>query len=193
MERRSKLATSKTRAPKTVTVKRDRRVEDLTKRFLGMGEEWLRKDAAAAEKKMDELLAARRWRAAGVHLNHHAMYLSRIGMRDILKGDAAGWSTVERLVYRHVYACIANPFALKSFKIGSRTAYMLYLDERVLAKRFADVAIDDDKRGLNDRSRARATATSRRPACRKRSANSRTSSSFRSRSRRFASCERTTV
>jgi hypothetical protein len=130
--------------------KRDRRIDKVKKWLLESDDKKLMKDAAGVEKELDKLIAEGRWKVSGVRLKIQAMRLARLGMRDVLQGRDEGWLAIERKVYRSIYQCLANPFALEGFQIGTKLAYLLYVDERTLLRRFLDVAEKGGVRGLRD-------------------------------------------
>ena len=126
-----------TAEPACAGKRRDSRVDRLTKGFLGLQDDWKREETERAAKEHREAVAdPGTWRIAFGRCGRHAMGPARLGMRDVLRGHPAGWEAIERRVYRSVYEGIANPFALAGLKVGTRAAYMLYLDELDLAKRY---------------------------------------------------------
>jgi hypothetical protein len=134
--------------------KRDRRIDKVEKWLLESDDKALRKDAAKAEKELDELIADGRWKVAGVRLSIQAMRLGRLGMRDVLQGRPEGWLDIERRLYRGIYRCIANPFGLSGNEIGTKLAYLIFVDDRNRLRQFTDLAEEGGIRGLCDSTHA---------------------------------------
>jgi hypothetical protein len=126
---------------------KDRRISAFTKKILGATDAMKARSARADAQFAEELAAGELKQAAG-KLADHAKFEARLAMGEVLQGHDAGWEKIERFAYLAVIECIANPFALDPFGIAVPAAYMVYLEEQALAKRYLELAAADKQRGL---------------------------------------------
>jgi hypothetical protein len=121
---------------------RDRRIVSLENALKRNDAAMRQERARQAAQEASAAIAEGEPRQAASRCAGEASQLSGLAMRDVMQGDARGWTAIERLVYREVYQGIANIWGISSWHVGMRASYLIYLGEERLLGLYLAAAQD---------------------------------------------------